>query len=202
MGQNRQVTKHIDTRFEWLKSAVRALILHPMFTRGKSNLSDTGTKCTRKHEFVRAAEMLLGIRTKTDFRLFLKHANTFEEQVTKHLKIDNLAAVCYATDHQGYMRVSAYQPRRWLLHARVLVAGVMLGCSMPEFSSSLFSTPVQHSRWHYFSSTGGETLAQNASVARSLSRFPRTRSLYAHTTLSAHTAHTAHTGGGELTDST
>ena len=47
--------------------------------------------------------------------------------------------------------------RRWLLHARVLVAGVMLGCSMPEFSSSLFSTPVQHSRWHYFSSTGGET---------------------------------------------
>ena len=103
-------TRHIDTRFEWLKSAVRALILHPMFTRGKSNLSDNGTKCTRKHEFVRAAEMMLGIRKKNDFRLFLKHANTFEEQVTKHLKIDNLAAVCFDTDNQGYTHVSKYQP--------------------------------------------------------------------------------------------
>ena len=40
--------------------------------------------------------------------------------------------------------------------------------------------------------------SQNASVARSLSRSPRTRSTYAHTTLSAHTAHATHTGGGEL----
>jgi hypothetical protein len=53
-------TKHIDTRLNWIKSAVRTKVIDPVWTPTNANCSDIGTKALSYKKFAEFRDAILG----------------------------------------------------------------------------------------------------------------------------------------------
>ena len=107
-------TKHIDMRFEWLKSAVLNLILKPFYTTGKSNYSDIGTKPLFKQHFQSFYKAITGnaklhIVNPNKCTDFQSHVETIVGNSVRQRV--SLNAISFAVnDFTGFIHSSFYQP--------------------------------------------------------------------------------------------
>ena len=105
-------TKHISTRFEWLKQAVQQHVLKPLFMRSASNYSDMGTKSLHKKHFLDIMKVLTG-----HARLNVvpeRNCDQLEQRLIDHAGIAgvNISLECLSyDDHEGcYYHSQYYMP--------------------------------------------------------------------------------------------
>lgn len=104
-------TRHIDTRFEWIKQAVLRRVIRPLFTRSASNYSDIGTKSLYKQHFVDIMKVLVGM--KKPVIKTIGECEEFEQKVIKssgNVSNNSLESLSFDIDHKAWIHSALYRP--------------------------------------------------------------------------------------------